>query len=227
MLGFHYIKAWRANDGNEVNRRLAQLKLYMTGWLAAFLLVFVCNTSLPALSPRLYFKDQFIHKRLEGFGLAKLLIGAATDDSSFGSFPSGHFGESLVAGIYMLRINKPVGIVVVISAAMIGLATQALRYHYFTDLIGAAIVTVLTLAFGFGLTSTMFKRETARIMATYAVQVGLPFYEEPNSTELSLRTSDEAASVEDFESRSVASSDVDLESGQPDILANHFVHTYI
>jgi hypothetical protein len=227
MLGYHYIVAWRRSDGNEVNRRLAQLKLYLTGWLAAFLLVFMCNTILPALSPRLYFKNQFIHPRLEGFGLAKLLIGAATDDTSFGSFPSGHFGESLVSGIYLLRIHRPTGILVIASSAMIGLATQALRYHYFTDLIGASVIVVLTLAFGFCLTSTQYRRETKRVMATYATQTGSVLFSEFNSTELNLRSSDDVSSLDDYETRSVASSDVDLEAGQPEMSYNNFVHTYI
>jgi membrane-associated phospholipid phosphatase len=227
MLGYMYIVAWRRKDGNEVNRRLAQLKLYLTGWLAAFLLVFICNTILPARSPRLYFKHIFHHPKLEGFGLARLLIGAATDDTSFGSFPSGHFAESLVSGIYLLRIHKPTGILVIVSSGMIGLATQALRYHYFSDLLGAAIIVVVTLAFGFCLSGGMFRRETARIMASYAAQVGIPFWSDSNSTELSLRGSDDGSSVDDYETRSAASSEVDLEAAQSEMPANHFVHTLI
>jgi len=226
ILCYKYIMAWRRNDGHEVNERLAQVKLYICGWLSAFLITFICNTSLPASSPRLYFKNVWIHPKLEGFGLAKLLIGAATDDTSFGSFPSGHFGESLIAGIYLLQIHKPTGILVVISSGMIGIATQALRYHYFADLLGASVVVVLSLSFGLCLTGRMFRRETARIVTSYAMQTGMAFYgPDPNSTELSLRISDDG-SAGGFETNK-RDSDVDLEAAQAERQPNYAVHTLI
>lgn len=189
ILGYQYIRAWRRRDGNTVNKALAQTKLYLTGWLSAFLLVFIINTSMPALSPRLFLKREYVH-HLEGFGLAKKLIGMATEDSSFGSFPSGHFGESMISGIYLLQINRPTGIVVVCSSVMIGLATQFLRYHYFADLVGASILVPIALFFGHCITPSIFKRETARIMASYATETGQEYYTESFAVELSLRTSD-------------------------------------
>jgi membrane-associated phospholipid phosphatase len=227
ILGYRYIVAWRKLDGNAVNHNLAQMKLYLCGWLSAFFLVFICNTSLPALSPRLYFKNEYIHPRLEGFGLAKRLIGVATDDASFGSFPSGHFGESMISGIYLLQINKPVGILVVVSSAMIGIATQALRYHYFTDLLGAAAVVLISLTYGFCITPGIFRRETARIAASYVAQTGASVsYNdiEANSTELGIRTSDDGSSAGDEYSDATST---DLESGPLETTGNSLVHALI
>jgi membrane-associated phospholipid phosphatase len=175
ILGYRYILAWRKLDVNAVNRNLAQMKLYLCGWLSSVFLVFVCNTSLPALSPRIYFKNKYIYPRLEGFGLANRLIGAATDDASFGSFPSGHFAESMVSGIYLLQINKQLGILVVFSSAMIGIATQALRYHYFTDILGAACVVLISLTYGCCITPGIFRRATARIATSYVAQTEASF----------------------------------------------------
>lgn len=225
LLGYKYVVAWRRNDGHEVNEKLAQVKLYICGWLSAFIIIFICNTSLPASSPRLFFKNTWIHPKLEGFGLAKLLIGAATDDTSFGSFPSGHFAESLIAGIYMLHLHRPTGIIVVVSSGMIGLATQALRYHYFTDLLGAAIVVVVSLSFGLCLTGKIFRRETARIVNSYATQTGVAFYgSESNSTELTIRSSDDG-SVDEYDTKMEI--EIDLEAAQPERPPNYAVHTLI
>lgn len=241
FLGIRYTLAMKRGDGATVNRSLAQLKLYMTGWLSAFLMVFVLNTIFPALSPRLYFVGKanserfsavaYQHPRLEGFGLAKILIGAATDNNSFGSFPSGHFGESVVAGVYMWRVNRIGGIIIFVASFFIGVATQALRYHYFADLLGAGIVAVLSLTFGFGLTGTMFRRETARIVASYATHAGLPMYIETNSQEMATRSDDSSVSLDDGEFDNEKTSEVDLEMGTPEAsspsTSNGLVNTYI
>lgn len=230
LVGIRYIKAWRSNDGDTVNRSLAQIKLYMTGWLSAFILVFICNTTFPALSPRLYFAGRpnnkifspigYIHPRLEGFGLAKLLIGVATDNTSFGSFPSGHYGESLVAGIYLWHINRIWGAIALFSTFMIALATQALRYHYFADLLGATFIAIISLGFGFCISGGVFKRETARIAASYATHSGLPSYIERHDEELQVRSTDDSSLDIDFDNKSTASSEVDLELGGPSDLGS-------
>lgn len=188
ILGYRYIKAWRSRDGDSANKALAQTKLYLTGWLFAFLLIFVLNTSLPAASPRLHLKTEYVH-RLEGFGLAKMLIGMATEDTSFGSFPSGHFAESMISGIFLLQIYMPAGILVVFSSVMIGLATQILRYHYFADLVGAGLVIPLALCFGHCITPGIFKRETARIMASYVAETNESQGGEIQSIELQSQSS--------------------------------------
>lgn len=205
ILGYRYIRAWKRRDGHGVNKALAQVKLYLTGWLSSFLFVFTINTCLPAMSPRLFLKQYYSH-RLEGFGLARLLIGVATEDKSFGSFPSGHFAESLVAGIYLLQIQRPTGIVVVISSVMIGLATQFLRYHYFADLIGAGLLVPLSLLIGHCITPGVFRRETARIIAAYDAESVQDYYTQ--GVELSLRSS-----VDD----ETASNSIKLESGRASI----------
>lgn len=244
-LGVRYMLAVKRGNGAVVNRSLAQIKLYLTGWLSAFLMVFILNTIFPALSPRLYFAGKpnserfsavgYTHPKLEGFGLAKFLIGAATDNNSYGSFPSGHFGESIVAGVYMWRINRALGVVIFAASFLIGLATQALRYHYFTDLIGAGIVAVLALSFGFGLTGGMWRRETVRIVASYATHAGLPMYIETNSQEMATRSEDSSVGEDgEFDEKS-NTSEIDLEMGgvsasetdATTAVPNGLVNTYI
>jgi membrane-associated phospholipid phosphatase len=175
---------WRSLDRNKAQnspntletalsaRYLAEMKLYLCGWMSAFFMTFLMNRAFPAKSPRLYLESQFEHQ-LEGWGLASSLIGIATDDTSYGSFPSGHFNETLVCAFFAYRISRTLGIIVFIAAAGIALATQALRYHYFIDVAAGLLVAALAIAYGFNWSRDSYNGKIEAALVDYEERQGL------------------------------------------------------
>lgn len=154
------------------DRYLTELKLYLCGWIGAYFITFCINRAVPAKSPRLFLKDQYQHN-LVGWGLASSLIGLATDDTSFGSFPSGHFNETLVCAFFAYRLSRKLGITTFIAAGGIALATQVLRYHYFIDLIAGFVVVGAALFFGLNWSDKIYRDQIELSLAEYEERHGL------------------------------------------------------
>eukprot|EP01122_Echinamoeba_exundans_P006115 TRINITY_DN165_c0_g1_i2.p1 TRINITY_DN165_c0_g1~~TRINITY_DN165_c0_g1_i2.p1 ORF type:complete len:319 (+),score=38.83 TRINITY_DN165_c0_g1_i2:1078-2034(+) len=184
LYKYTYSHNWRSLDRNKSQdspnnfetalsaRYLAEMKLYLCGWMSAFFMTFLLNRSFPAKSPRLFLKSQFEHQ-LEGWGLASSLIGMATDDTSYGSFPSGHFNQTLVCALFAYRISRTLGIVVFIAAAGIALATQVLRYHYFIDIAAGLLVAALAISYGFNWSHDSYHSKLEAALVEYEERQGL------------------------------------------------------
>jgi len=155
MLMYRY--AWSCYKGESADVKLIQLKMYICGWLFTYYLNFFFNLAFPAKSPRIYMKESYSHP-LNGFGLAGHLRMASTDDSSFGTFPSGHVGGSFVAALYGIRLFGGFGKLSTVAAIFITFATVLLRYHYFVDVIGAIPVVLMGLLFGLFLPSDRYHK---------------------------------------------------------------------
>lgn len=164
LFKYAYSHNWRSREDGfgfetvESARYLTELKLYLCGWMSAFFITFLINRAFPAKSPRLYLRNEYEHP-LEGWGLASSLIGMATDDSSFGSFPSGHFNQTLVCAMFAMRLSKTLGVITFVAAAGIALATQALRYHYFVDIVVGLLVAALAITFGLNWTELSYRSQ--------------------------------------------------------------------
>ena len=118
--------------------------LFLFGsYLLTCVFVFFVNTLVPASSPRKFLKGKFIHP-LQLSGLSKYLNKKCKDDKSANSFPSGHLAEIFSIGLsYIGMKNYLMGITIIICSILIGLATLFLRYHYFCDLLAAALLAIL------------------------------------------------------------------------------------
>jgi len=110
---------------------------------------YMLNLTVPALSPRVYIANRFIHP-LDGFGLAGAFrkIIYAGSEGSYGTFPSGHTSVSWVTAWMGLLFMRNFGRAAFFAAVMITIATLYLRYHYVIDLIGAIPVIFCGLFFG-------------------------------------------------------------------------------
>ena len=107
----------------------------------SYILVFFINSWIPASSPRKYLENKFNHElKLSGFG--KFLNDICKDNKSANSFPSGHVAETLgIAFAYLGMGKKTEGILFVFCSIMIILATLFLRYHYFSDILCAILIS--------------------------------------------------------------------------------------
>lgn len=156
ILLVRYCREW-FQSGRNLILRSVELKMYLCGWLFSYYFAYVLNVIIPAKSPRLYLEHEYQYS-FTGFGLAPLLMSISTDNSSYGSFPSGHVLQTFVAALYGWRLVPWCGKVAIFFAGNMALATLFLRYHYFTDLIGSAVVLVFSLVFGFYLPKRSFEK---------------------------------------------------------------------
>lgn len=128
-------------------------------WTFSFMFTFLLNTLVPARSPRLFLKDKFKHSLLTAKKAADgtpakpsafnvWLHKTIHQDNTYGSFPSGHVGETLSVAIAGKVVGKQYnnkflsisGDVVMVVSFFMASATLWLRYHYFADVIVAICV---------------------------------------------------------------------------------------
>jgi membrane-associated phospholipid phosphatase len=103
----------------------------------------------PALGPR-YGMPEMFQSNLKGLFLAdyinnflKSLEGIKRD-----AFPSGHVGISLLILILIYRYNKKFFWLLLFPVLMLILSTVYCRYHYFVDVLGGILLTIVTLVLG-------------------------------------------------------------------------------
>jgi len=119
----------------------------MCAWVISFGMTFFINTLCPAVSPRVYLREEFTHP-LDGFGLRTLIGGLIHQDDSYGSFPSGHVGETLAVGLAAIRLGATprFGKFVIFASVMVTIATLWLRYHYVADVVAAVAVALASVS---------------------------------------------------------------------------------
>lgn len=103
----------------------------------------------PALGPR-YSIPYMFQQELSGLFLAEgikdflnFLEGIKRD-----AFPSGHVGISLLILFLMLRYSKKLFWISFVPVLFLILSTIYCRYHYFVDILGGMLLTVVTLLIG-------------------------------------------------------------------------------
>ena len=117
---------------------------------SAYALNFLINFCIPALSPRIYFGEEYtteIRGLYVGAYFRQFVTKAAA--KSFGAFPSGHVGITWLSSIMAARLgfyryawaNRVAGVLMVC-------ATLYLRYHYFVDVLGALLLIRFGLSMG-------------------------------------------------------------------------------
>ena len=133
LVPIAFVSVWTLGSVADVDR-------FWTAVLASGL---ICYGSLPWLisrPPRTLDGVQDITgiRRINQFVLARVSHGLNT-------FPSGHVAVSLAAGLEVLAVSRPAGIVLVAIAALIAAGAVVGRYHYRLDVIvGAALGVMLS-----------------------------------------------------------------------------------
>jgi membrane-associated phospholipid phosphatase len=139
---------------NKIYRRLIYrlILMFCTTWTGGFLLNYFCNFMFPAVSPRIYLKNEYVND-MHGIFFADWIkqkiefAGAGT----FGAFPSAHCGLSWIVPIISHRLNLRIfKWISGVAAIFVSIATVVLRYHYFVDfLAGFGVVIIASILGGF------------------------------------------------------------------------------
>jgi len=127
-----------------------RLQMFTAAWAGGFLFNFILNMTFPAVSPRIFLKDMYVHD-IEGIFFANGLRGALANAaaSTFSAFPSGHCGMSWLTSAIAYRMGLTFyAKVSFIVGVMITLATQVLRYHYFSDMLFASTLLAVGMKCG-------------------------------------------------------------------------------
>ncbi len=117
--------------------------------LFCYYLSYIGYMLFPALGPR-YSIAQLFQYELKGIFLAediKNLLNSL-EGIKRDAFPSGHVGISLLVLYMMWLKNKRMFFIFFIPVILLVISTVYCRYHYFVDVIGGVILTVVTLVFG-------------------------------------------------------------------------------
>lgn len=151
-------------------------------WTFSFMFTFLLNTLVPARSPRLYLKDKFKHSLLNAKKAADgtpakpsafnvWLHKTIHQDNTYGSFPSGHVGETLSVAIagkvvgkqYSNKFLSVSGDIVMVVSFFMASATLWLRYHYFADVLVAIGVASFSMVLAHQLHKLTYTSETAAL----------------------------------------------------------------
>jgi membrane-associated phospholipid phosphatase len=124
----------KGEKSNNYNDTWSKFYFCISVLILTYFQILFINTFVPAISPRLYLKDEYKND-LVYIGLNKI-IGNIKDDKSANSFPSGHVAETfcLVFPFFVMK-RYFIAIFILIDSLLISLATLVLRYHYFSDVL--------------------------------------------------------------------------------------------
>jgi len=155
FLAFTYFYRVLYNKAPKVPRRSdrmewRRIQMFLTAWLGTFLFNFLLNLAVPAVSPRIYLKDDYVNE-VKGIYFANLIRKALTSAASntFSAFPSGHCGLSWLTAYIGYRIGFTRFYHASLTAAVtITLATLVLRYHYFVDMLFATLLLTFGVVMG-------------------------------------------------------------------------------
>lgn len=139
ILGFYLLKNGSKED--------FQRALFLV--LLCYYLSYLGYIVFPALGPRFSISHLF-EADLKGIFIAhkindflNKLEGIKRD-----AFPSGHVGISLLILILVSKYNKKIFLILLLPVVFLIISTVYCRYHYFIDVIGGVILTVVTLLSG-------------------------------------------------------------------------------
>ena len=120
-------------------------KFYFTlsVYIATYIQIFFINSIVPAISPRLYLKDEYKNEIIY-YGLNNIFVNIK-DDASANSFPSGHVAETFCLVFPFFSMKRYfIALFVIVISILIALATVILRYHYFADVLVGMLNSTLS-----------------------------------------------------------------------------------
>lgn len=119
---------------NSYNNVWSKFFFIASVYSATFLQILLINTLVPAVSPRIYLKDEYKND-IVFIGLNKY-FGNLKDDGSANSFPSGHVAETLCLVLPFIIMKRYfIAGFIFFDSFLIFIATLILRYHYVGDVI--------------------------------------------------------------------------------------------
>ena len=139
---YHHVYLTNTKSKARKREHWRRIQMFASAWVGGFLFVFVINLIAPAVSPRIYMKDQYVNE-IHGYVLCDALRSAVTTAASntFSAFPSGHCGLSWLCPLLAHRIGyKLFRNITIVAAVLISIATMVMRYHYFVDFLAGFIV---------------------------------------------------------------------------------------
>jgi len=148
--------------GSSTHESWRRILMFLTAWTGTFMLNFLCNLIFPAVSPRIYLKQYYVHEEIHGLFLCDILRAGLklAAHGTYSAFPSGHCGLSWVAAIVGYRarhiIPRWAYITLSVAAALISLATVVMRYHYFVDFLAAFALVAAGIYWGGFTTDQMY-----------------------------------------------------------------------
>eukprot|EP01102_Stenamoeba_stenopodia_P017182 TRINITY_DN6122_c0_g1_i1.p1 TRINITY_DN6122_c0_g1~~TRINITY_DN6122_c0_g1_i1.p1 ORF type:complete len:334 (-),score=48.18 TRINITY_DN6122_c0_g1_i1:167-1168(-) len=164
LLSFQYYQLRREGITDKERLSWIQIKMFMCAWLGTYILNFILNLLVPAVSPRLYLADRFVNP-LDGFGFAAMLRQFVYSQAagSYGTFPSGHTALSWLTAIMASYTFPLYGKLARVAAVLITIATVYLRFHYVIDLIGAIPLVFFGLFYGGFLPVSVYEKLTTNV----------------------------------------------------------------
>ncbi len=108
---------------------------YLSVWIIAYLSFFL----YPTIAPR---TDVVAGDGFAAWGL-RFLYGA---DPPYNCFPSLHVAHSFVSALTCWRVHREVGIVAVVSAALVAISTLFTKQHYIVDVLAGVFLALVAWA---------------------------------------------------------------------------------
>ncbi len=117
--------------------------------LLCFYLSYVGYMIFPALGPRFSIAYMF-QNELNGIYFAEKIntFLNSLEGIKRDAFPSGHVGISLLILLIFYKYNKKIFLINLLPVTLLIISTVYCRYHYFIDVIGGFLLTVVTLLIG-------------------------------------------------------------------------------
>ncbi len=139
LLGFYLIKKGSQEE--------FQKALFFV--ILCFYISYIGYLIFPALGPRFSLASVF-KQELKGLFLADKINSLlnSLEGLKRDAFPSGHVGISFLILLMFYRYNKKIFWLTLFPVLLLMISTIYCRYHYFVDVLGGLILTVVTLLIG-------------------------------------------------------------------------------
>ena len=111
-----------------VVRQREHLKNTISAYLMIWLVSFVCFILYPTIAPR---PEKLVGEGFAIWGVSFLY----SSDPPYNCLPSIHVAHSFVSALTCYRVNKKVGLMVFVSAALVAVSTLFLKQHYIIDVL--------------------------------------------------------------------------------------------
>ena len=107
----------------------------INGFLAMWLVAYVFFLAYPTVGPR---PPKVVEDGFSGWGL-RVIYGS---DSNYNCFPSLHVAQCFLAAFICYRVHRGVGLVAVVWASLVGVATLFTKQHWVLDVVGGIVLAI-------------------------------------------------------------------------------------